>query len=118
MKYKTKITIKGLPPLPNNAKKHWSKVNESRKLWHRLVEISIPHKPKEPLKLCTITCTRFTADKCDFDSLVYSFKPVMDALILSGIIVDDDMETIINPKYFFTKSTRKDAHITIHIEEL
>ena len=61
---------------------------------------------------------RATADKCDFDNLVYSFKPVVDGLVKAGIIQDDDMDTVVERKYLFHKVPRKEAHVIVSVEEI
>lgn len=54
----------------------------------------------------------------DYDNLVYSFKPVIDGLKNCGVIKNDDMLTIVDRKYFWTKVPEKMKHITIEVEEV
>lgn len=118
MKYYHRIKIKGYPPLPNNAGKHWAQVNASRKTWHRLTAAAITHKPDQPIEKCKVICIKYSSRKCDFDGLVYSFKPVIDGLVLVGIIKDDDMDTIVQREYHWVKVKEVDSFVTIQIEEL
>ena len=89
-----------------------------RQTWHRLVSLAISHKPESPIKICKVICIKYSSRKCDYDNLVYSFKPVIDGLVLSGIIKDDDMMTIIDRKYMWCKFPEKDSYITIEVQEL
>ena len=118
MKYFHAFKIKGLPRRPNGSHGHWARINAERKKWHALVGHAISYKPKEPIKQCRVTCIRSTADLVDYDNLVMSFKPVIDGLVIHGIIQDDSMRVIVDRRYCFEKTTRKDAHITVCVEEL
>lgn len=97
------IKINGIPSLANKNV-HWRVTQRERSKWHQIVLASfINKKPIRPLKKCVMTLIRATADKCDYDNLVYSFKPVVDGLVHAKILVDDDMDTIIKRDYFFQK---------------
>ena len=108
----------GLPKLPNGSHGHWASVNRYRRTWHQLVSNAIGFKPKKPLEKVRVTCIRAASLKCDYDNLVMSFKPVIDGLVLAGIIKDDDMDTIVERRYSVQKTTRKDSHVTVCVEEI
>lgn len=120
MKYFYKFSICALPKLPNGSHGHWADVNKKRKLWHSWVESQVIFmKPKEPLKAVKLTFARVSTTPCDFDNMVYSFKPVVDGLVNSKIIHDDDYETILERHYHFIKcKTRKEHRIEVTIEEI
>lgn len=49
-------------------------------------------RPSSPLTKYQITFTRHTIRPLDLDNLAASFKPVLDSLVLSGVIKDDKWE--------------------------
>lgn len=118
MGFRIKLTIPGKPELSNGSHGHWATINKQRKRWHDAVARAIEYRPTEPLKMCSIICHRFSSNKCDYDNLVYSFKPLVDGLVHSGIIIDDDLFTIVDRKYLWSKTKRDKPFITIEVEEL
>lgn len=53
----------------------------------------------------------------DYDGLVHSFKPVMDALKFHGIIQDDSMANIGVPEYRWEKTQSGKGHIQLIVEQ-
>jgi hypothetical protein len=47
-------------------------------------------KPKDPLTKANITLIRHSYRYLDYDGLVGSFKPVVDALVSCGVLIDDN----------------------------
>ena len=45
--------------------------------------------PAEPLSKANITLVRHAHRMLDFDGLVGSMKPIVDALVTAGVLVDD-----------------------------
>jgi len=119
IKFFTKFSIAGLPELPNKSHGHWGGMQKKRERWHNAVErAAFMFRPKSPLTKCKLILERHASRKCDYDNLVYSFKPVVDGLVHSKFLVDDDYGTILERDYRLVKSTMKDQHITIEIKEL
>lgn len=116
--FRIKLTIPGKPELSNGGRAHWAVINKQRQRWHAAVARSIEFRPIEPLKMCSIICHRYSSNKCDYDNLVYSFKPVVDGLVNAGIIVDDDLFTIVERKYLWSKTSRDKPFITIEVMEI
>ncbi len=53
------------------------------------------HKlPPEPLKKARIRLVRHFYKTLDYDGLVGSMKPVVDALVTSGVLIDDSWKTL------------------------
>lgn len=111
------ITVAGLLPLPNRVNamvlrdrirtktnwKHWT-VNA-------LQAFDVP-----PLGKAHVTFIRYSAGAPDTsDALPSAFKAVRDALIVAGIIDDDD-DTHLDARYEARKCTRGEAHIELRIE--
>lgn len=72
--------------------KHPMKRHKYHKQWYDLVYLSsIRQKPKEPWKKIklSIHVYRHSMHHRDYDGLVGSFKPVVDGLIKTGLIIDD-----------------------------
>ncbi len=70
----------------------------------------------EPLKKAHLTLTRHSSIRPDSDGLVSSFKHVIDGLVDTKIIVDDDYKTIGMPTYLWEKAPAKKGYITIKVE--
>lgn len=75
-------------------------------------------EPKEPLKKAKVTLSRFSTREPDFDGLVCSFKPILDGLTNSKIIIDDKMSVIGQPTYKWEKIGKGKGKIHILVEEL
>lgn len=116
--FRIKLTIHGKPELPNKSHGHWATLQRQRERWHSVVARSVLFRPEKPLKKCRLICVRHSSRKCDYDGLVYSFKPLVDALVKQGIIVDDDLFTIVERSYQWCKTPEKQAFVTIEVEEI
>lgn len=65
---------------------------ENRK-WSALIyAIAGDKRPKQPLKKCKLTIIRHFDRQLDFDGLVGSMKPVVDALVRLKFIADDSFK--------------------------
>ena len=120
MTYKLELTIHELPTRYNQGMgAHWTQRHTESKKWVSLIgrEIFVHTKPKEPLKSAMLTLTRHSSVAPDYDGLVQSFKPVVDALKKLGIISDDSMKVIGKPTYGWEKAKPKEGFITITVEE-
>lgn len=54
-------------------------------IWAETCEL----KPASPLKRARLSLVRHSHRMLDFDGLVGSFKPVVDALVTAGVLLDD-----------------------------
>lgn len=118
--YKLDLIINGLPKMFNVYKgMHWSMYKKEKDAWLKLVRLHLWQAggaPPEPLKKARLKLTRCSSKECDFDGLVHSFKPIIDALKNCGVIEDDRMSVIGQPSYFWAKSVRKQGYIMISVE--
>lgn len=123
MNYRLELELIGLPKRINQAPgASWhSRHNESRK-WHQRVLGSMIVKrltvPPMPLDRAKVTFIRHSSRCPDYDGLVHSFKPVMDALKKSLIIKDDSMAHVGIPEYKWVLAKKKEGKITVIVEEI
>lgn len=118
--YKLEFEIPGLPKRINQGHgSHWRARHGEAKKWQRQVFLAILGKaPKGPIKKCKLKLTRFSSVAPDFDGLVYSFKPVIDALRKLGIIEDDSMAHIGRPEYQWERTKPGSGKIRVELEEV
>jgi len=74
--------------------------------------------PSRPLKNAKLKLTRYSSRAPDYDGLVQSFKPVIDALKKCLIIEDDSMRVIGKPDYCWEKARQRAGKITIEVVEI
>jgi hypothetical protein len=87
------LTLTGSLPAMNRVMRiHWSQ----RHRWYRIVgqEVAVlllasKQKPPTPWPRVRITAVRHSPRSLDFDGLVASLKPAVDALVRCGVMVDD-----------------------------
>jgi Holliday junction resolvase RusA-like endonuclease len=120
MKYKLVLDIPALPKRFNQGQgAHWTtRYRETRK-WQGMVRtmmlMTSQKKPEKPLVKAKLRLTRFSSVEPDFDGLVQSFKPVVDALTYVGIIKDDKPSIIGQPIYKWKKVAPKKGAIRIEV---
>lgn len=114
------FAIKDLPKMPNSIlRKHWSVVKKEKDKWHKLVRLFVNNKiPKEPLRKAKLTLVRHSTQEPDYDGLVGSFKWVIDALVESGVLIDDKYSVIGQSNYKWEKSKQKEQRIEVVVEEI
>lgn len=118
MAYHLAIELQGLPPTANSSMRgHWKAGFYARKKWKDLVmqAAKLQGLPPTPLTTAKITLTRYSSSEPDFDGLVTSFKPCLDALTTIGVILDDKMSVIGAPTYIWEKCMRGKGRIKIEV---
>jgi Holliday junction resolvase RusA-like endonuclease len=119
MKYFHKIRINALPRIPNGREPHWAVVNKDRKNWHKWVgDQFLMNRPSAPLQACHVWVCRGSSSQPDYDNLVASFKPVIDALKVNKIISDDKDLVILQRQYTWTKAKAGKGFIELSIQEV
>lgn len=64
--------------------------HRSNNSWDWLIACKVGRsKPRQPLPTARLTITRHAHRMLDYDGLVGSLKPVVDALVSCGVIQDD-----------------------------
>lgn len=71
-----------------------------------------------PLAKAKLTLTRHSSTEPDYDGLVSSFKPCIDALIMANVIENDRMSNVGKPTYLWELAPRNKGHITIKVESI
>lgn len=120
MKLVLEVTIEGLPPIiSNGAHRHWRVAAGIRRAWvTRAMAHFLKHKPREPYKKAKLTLTRASSRQPDYDGLVISMKPIIDALKQAGIIYDDGPNIIGQPEYRWERVGRRAGFVRVRVEAL
>jgi len=74
-------------------------------------------EPHTPLLKAKLHLIRHSSREGDFDGLVSCFKHCIDALVLSGIIVDDKPAVIGQPLYEWKRGQRTKGYIEIIVTD-
>jgi len=92
--YSIEIEIQNQLPTSLNKKLKWgSKYSNGSqaKMWDALIYSMVADQlPAEPLLKAHITIVRHSYRTLDYDGLVGSMKPVVDALVTAGVLSDDN----------------------------
>lgn len=120
--YRLELELTGLPKRINEwSGSSWhSKYRESQKWLKRLMGKMLVNRqspPPRPLNKAKITLTRYSSRSPDYDGLVISFKPLIDALKNHLIISDDSMKVIGKPVYEWVQVRPREGRIKIVVEE-
>lgn len=89
--YKLDITLHSLPDSLNKGlRTHRMKYNAKNKRWDMLIFGMVRNRlPVKPLTKARITIVRHFWRSLDYDGLVGSMKPIVDALVSAGVLIDD-----------------------------
>lgn len=116
------IEIFDLPKLPNQIRmSHWRvKQAETRKWWDlvHLKTYKLMQGIDQPMNQVEIQYERYSSREPDYDNLVASFKPVTDALIKVGLILDDNPKVVVKSSYRWFKCARKDVRTIVRITSI
>ena len=103
--YELQFRLDGLPPMGANTRRHWREVHRDNRSWLGWVaEATYGKCPAHPLRLASVWLTRHSSVEPDWDNMVSSFKPILDALESLGIIENDKMSVIGQPFYAWKKA--------------
>lgn len=110
------VTIHGLLPLPNemNALALRARLRLKRG-WRTWAVASLRSARVPALGRARVTFTRHSSGMPDADAVVSAFKYVQDALVLAGVIDDDDPSHL-RATYRAARCPQGRAHIDIEIE--
>jgi Holliday junction resolvase RusA-like endonuclease len=117
-KYQFEFSIPELPPTINViGRSHWAVKAKNARKWKDSVAHAVRHhRPREPLQRAHLTLIRYSSVRPDFDNLCSSWKNVIDSLIESEIIINDNHATIGQPDYLWEFAPRGQGKITVRIE--
>lgn len=88
-----------IPLIPKSLNKmlrtHYFKNNKDNIKWDYIIGIDcLNKKPISPLLKAKIKIIRHSSRTLDYDSLVASMKPVVDALVDCGVLSDDSWKVL------------------------
>jgi hypothetical protein len=109
-----------IPPtlnqLTNLARTHWSKSAKSKKTWTRDMVILCHGAPKFPGKVwAEIIWQPKTFAVDPLDNLPAALKPILDAMVLSGVLKNDNAITLSSPSISYWE--RGDGEVIITLSE-
>ena len=116
---KIKIELPGLTPI-NTADgfDRWVR-KKSKDRWMKEVAAMVHgHKPKEPFQYAQIIICRYSKTRPDYDNLVQGGKFLLDGLVSSKIILDDDWECVGRPLYDWIFADEGEQRMLINIERV
>jgi hypothetical protein len=89
--YTLHLTLKWCPDSLNLAlRTNRYKRNKSNRRWDVYMDaLCSGKKPQSPLERARLVLIRHSHRMLDYDGLVGSLKPVVDALVTCGVIIDD-----------------------------
>lgn len=95
--YQLKLSFSQLPKsLNSKLRQHFHKLNKESHMWDFAVrqKLSPDNLPPKPLQKAKVKLTRHNYRFLDFDGLVGSMKPVIDAIVSSGVLLDDSWKVL------------------------
>lgn len=89
--FKLSLSLSILPESLNKSlRSHWRHQRQAGKGWDCLIWAETSGlRPPQPLHRARISLVRHSHRMLDFDGLTGSLKPVVDAFVTAGVIVDD-----------------------------
>ena len=116
--YRLELTVPGLPPMNTaTTRRHWSHGAKVAARWRQIIAALVGRKkPAVPLPFAIVTLTRCSSVEPDYDNLVMSCKPVIDALKHAGVVLDDKSKHLVR-HYGWEYSPRGKGQLRIVIEQ-
>jgi Holliday junction resolvase RusA-like endonuclease len=115
--YEIEFTVDVLPKSQtNNYGSHWARIKAIKEWRERVWVATHGRRPEEPLKKATVHFIRRSSAPPDYTNLVASFKPVEDALVKCGIILDDNPKVIGYPTYAWEYAAPKKGGIIVRVK--
>lgn len=107
------LTINDALPSWNELWKgvHWSKRKRITDAWHNMVFFGVKEAKLKPMKRVRITFIRIAPRVIDSDNIIA--KPCLDALVLSGILVNDTPEYVTEVTLRSEKGKKKQTIIIL-----
>lgn len=94
--YKLYLELDSLPKSLNKSlRTHHMGNHRANKMWAAVLALEVyTRQPTSPLTKAKITLVRHSYRMLDYDGLVGSMKPVVDALVKAGILSDDSWSVL------------------------
>jgi Holliday junction resolvase RusA-like endonuclease len=101
-----------------NSRRHWRAVWAENQRWLKRVDLAtVGKRPEHPLAIARIALARYSSREPDWDNMVSSFKPILDALETLRVIENDRMSVIGQPQYYWRKAPRGQGLIEVRVWE-
>lgn len=120
MSHHLEFEINALPKRINQISgRSWFVYSNERRRWRVLVGMTLIAIGKKEFKnqKVHITFERHSSRQPDFDNLVHSFKPILDALVFHKVLIDDSPKHI-ESSYKWVKTPQKLGKIKVYIKPL
>lgn len=119
--YRLRLDLPGAPSINTASARHWAVRKKEKDHWHSLVRDHLTFfatMPKSPLTKAAVRITRCTAAPRapDADNLAMTGKFILDELVSSGVLLDDNQDVIGQPEYRWEKAPRNGAHVIVEVE--
>lgn len=119
--YKLDLTLHSLPDSLNKGlRAHRFAYQQKNKRWDMLIIGMVRNKlPLKPLTKARVTIVRHSWRWLDYDGLVGSMKPIVDALVDAGVM-EDDSYTVTGPWHVTQEFRPKKSGplLTVCVEEV
>lgn len=104
--------------MANGSYGNWKRAASEKRKWKALVARELAGlAPPVPFNRLRATFTRHSSVEPDDDGLIHGFKPVRDALVKFGFVVDDKRKNL-EAHYAWEKAPQGQGHITVEIESI
>ncbi len=119
--YQLKLSLPHLPKSTNDKlRSHWRDNHAENQSWDQIIHFAtLGKRPAVPLTRARLILHRHYFRGLDFDGVVGSLKPVVDALVSVGILKDDSWPVV--GAWFVKQSFRpksKGPLLEISVEEI
>lgn len=102
--------------MANGSHGHWRTRYHAERKWLAMTLLAIAgKKPSSPLEKVRCEFVRFSSSEPDFDGLVHGFKPIRDALVKGGVVVNDKPSNM-EAKYCWEKASPKCGKVKVIVE--
>lgn len=116
MIYRIEIELPGLPKMANGSHGHWTTRYREANRWKAAVIAAIgSRRPEKPFEKVRCVFTRFSCVEPDDDGLTHGFKPIRDALVRAGIVIDDKRSNM-ESSYRWERAPRGRGKISVVVE--
>ncbi len=94
--YSLELSIAMLPKALNKSlNAHWRTRHKVNLAWDKFIAAECWNKmPAQPVRSAKISITRHAHRMLDYDGLVGSMKPLVDALVTAGVLADDSWKVL------------------------
>lgn len=118
MTYHLSLRLDGLPPMnTSHTRGHWSKAHREVLRWRtEIAVLTHQQRPAKPLAHARLTITRHSSVEPDLDNAAQAVKPILDALVSAGILLDDSPRVLARV-YLWQRAAPRKGFIQLELEE-